>query len=150
MTTTIYIHSFDFFIVIVDSFVVLGNLTMDFGPYRLASYYYESDHIRDVTCTVNKPANVTVFFNQYMKPFDDTPSDFKTRGITINKLNGGCTYTIKFPAVSASLCHFGVYTCKAVTDTNETISKSQRVEGNFGSRSTFVAFYDLLWYYRVP
>ena len=126
---------------------------MEFGPYRLASYY-GIDHIRDVTCTVNKPANVTIFFNQNMKPFDDKPSDFKTRGITINKLNGGCTYTIRFPDHSASVCHFGEYTCKAVTDRNETISKRQTVEGNFESRSTSIAFYDLLYQYllreRVP
>ena len=100
---------------------------MVFAPSQPVPYY-SSDRIRDINCTVNKPANISIFFEQKLKRYDKKPleltKDGKVNGITVTKLNGGCTYQIHFDENSKSLCQYGHFTCKATTDTNETDSKT--------------------------
>ena len=115
---------------------VLGELQMDFRPYGRVNYLEDAER-REINCTVNKPSNISIFFNHLWKPVAQEPTELSTRKnvwyIKVNKLNGGCTYTIKFPKSSslATICSIGMFTCKAVTDANETISKTQRVDGNY-------------------
>ena len=79
-------------------------------------------------CTVNKPANVSIFLERKLKPYYEKPLELtkvgNVEGITITKSNGGCTYTIKFEENSKSLCQYGLFTCKAITDANETSSRT--------------------------
>jgi len=104
-----------------------GDLKVVFAPSQPVPYY-SSDRIRDINCTVNKPANISIFFEQKLKRYDKKPleltKDGKVNGITVTKLNGGCTYQIHFDENSKSLCQYGHFTCKATTDTNETDSKT--------------------------
>ena len=117
---------------------------MVFAPSQPVPYY-SSDRIRDINCTVNKPANTSIFFEQKLKPYNKKPleltKDDKVDGITVTKLNGGCTYAIHFDEKSKSLCHFGHFTCKATTDMNETDSKTIDVYLSDEKRSRKCALY---------
>ena len=111
---------------------------MDFRPYRLA-YYFENSRTREINCTVNKPSNISILFHDLWKPITEEPRELTTTtstfGMTLHRLNGGCTYTIKFPEPSSgmTICNIGRFTCKAVTDTNENITKTQKVDGYYAS-----------------
>ena len=93
--------------------------------------YYSSDGAQDLLCTVNKPANVSIFFEPKLKPYNEKPleltKDGKVQGITVAKSNGGCTYTVQFDVNAKSLCQYGFFTCKATTDANETSSRTVEV-----------------------
>ena len=93
--------------------------------------YDSSDRIQSLNCTVNKPANISIFFEHKLKPYNKKPveltKDGKVKGITVTKLNGGCTYAIQFKEYSKNLCQYGHFTCKAVTDANETDSRTIEV-----------------------
>ena len=107
-----------------------GDVKAYFAPSQPVPYY-SSDRIRNISCTVNKPANVSIFFELKLKPYNEKrlelTKDGKVEGITVTKLNGGCTYTIHFEENSKNLCQYGHFTCQATTDTNETVSKIAEV-----------------------
>ena len=103
---------------------------MAFSPSQPVPYY-SSDQIKTISCTVNKPANISIFFEHILKPYSKKPKeltkDGKVKGITVTKLNGGCTYAIQFEEYTKSFCQYGHFTCKAVTDANETDSRTVEV-----------------------
>ena len=103
---------------------------MAFSPSQPV-HYYSSDQIKTIGCTVNKPANISIFFEHILKPYNKKPveltKDGKVKGITVTRLNGGCTYAIQFEKSSKSFCQYGQFTCKAVTDANETDSRTVEV-----------------------
>ena len=102
---------------------------MKFGPYRFSPF--AKPDIADINCTVNKPANISLFFDQRLKPFQEDTVDLiaagEVNGIQVQRLNNGCTHTLQFVKTLASACQFGRVTCVAVTDQNETISKSNEI-----------------------
>ena len=110
---------------------------MDFMPFSRVFYYNDSPKTKEINCTVNKPANISIFVNHTWRPVTEEPREISTAtsvfNINLHKLNGGCTYTLKFPKSSSleAICNIGLYTCKAVTDANETISMTQKVHGEY-------------------
>ena len=112
---------------------------MEFQPYGRV-YYYENDlQKKEINCTVNKPANISIFFRHIWKPVTEEPRELKTTrsvfGIALQRLNAGCTYAIKFHNTSSlmSICYIGEYTCRAVADNNETTTMNQKFVGGYRS-----------------
>lgn len=103
---------------------------MEFGPsFQFFDFYSGTDTVMDINCTVNKPANVSIFLRSDHMPYNDKRKEITAgdRVLGVKVHGSGCTHTVVFSYSDVSECQFGTFTCVAVTDQNETVSKIAEV-----------------------
>ena len=97
---------------------ISGKLKMEFAPSKQYSSRSDID-FRDLYIAVNKPSNVSIYFDPELKWLDQP-----TLKLRRPHTNNNCNYKLTFEGIYRSICLFGKFTCVAVTDAGERISKS--------------------------
>lgn len=86
---------------------------------------------KPINCTVNKPANISIYFYNEGMPPNNMPKNLlkrNVRGINVMPVQTNCMYSIRIARELYSECQFGTFVCKAVTNQNETISLNATME----------------------